>query len=986
MLGNVDVLDDAGPVAIGGPRQRLLLATLLASRRQVVALDSLTDALWGDDPPPTARSTLQTSVSKLRRLIASSGAATLDSRPPGYLLDVPPDAVDADRFELDLHAARAVLDERPADAIALLDRALGCWVGSAFAGFEDLPWVRPEAVRLEELRLQAVEDRNDRRLVLGDTGAVISELEGLTRAEPLRERLWRLLMVALHRSGRQAEALRVAAEFRRHLREELGLNPSPAFTDGERAILDPTTTPGAPPDSRRDAPPMAPAPVLVGGLVGRDAALRDVEVAVRRARLVTLTGPGGVGKSAMANEVARRMGSSFRDGVRLVELAPVSDPAAVAAAAAQSVHAERRSGRSLTNAVVDVLGPQELLFVVDNCEHVIETAAGLIGELIRWCPSVTILATSREPIGIAGEVVQLVAPLEVPMDPSGPLEEIAATPSVEVFVARAAESSLGFTLTGATASAVAELCIQLDGLPLALELAAARMSSMTPRQLADRLTERFALLGSGYGRAERHRTLLDVVQWSYGLLDATERTLFARLSVFSGGFDLDAAERTCGGGGLRSEGVAGVLGGLVDKSLVVASRTDDQFRYSQLETLRRFGAERLADQPGGPLTHRAHLTTFLDRAVTGGVALDGPDEGIWSTRLHGDMDNMRTALATAIAVDDAESALGLVVSMSEAGFRSIRYEVVGWAETVAAMDAAELHPLRPTALAVVAYGAFVRGELDRAVQLAERAIELRGSLGVDSCGLPERVLGNARFYQGHRDEAMEWIAQMVEVTRAVGRTGRLAHALYMRSVAQTSIGDPEGGARLAEDAHGVSVATGSATAMSQAAYASGLAAAHHDPDEGLRLLEHSAELADSVGNRWMRSFASTEAMWLRARRGELEAALAGYREIVDTWFRGGDWANQWLSLRHVAGVLAAAGRDEDAALLTGAVQAAGAAAALPFALLDADELAELRRGLADRLGDEALATAGRRGASMRDDAAVALALGAIESLLVARTE
>ena len=238
MLGNVEVLDDAGPVAIGGPRQRLLLATLLAARRQVVSLDTLTEALWGDEPPSTARSTLQTSVSKLRRLVASGGGVTLDSRPPGYLLDVPPEAVDADRFELDLAAARAVLDERPAEAIALLDRALGCWAGSAFAGFEDLEWAQPEAIRLEELRLQAVEDRNEARLALGDDGAVISELEGLTRAEPLREQLWRLLMVALHRSGRQAEALRVSAEFRRHLREELGLDPSPAFNELERTVLE----------------------------------------------------------------------------------------------------------------------------------------------------------------------------------------------------------------------------------------------------------------------------------------------------------------------------------------------------------------------------------------------------------------------------------------------------------------------------------------------------------------------------------------------------------------------------------------------------------------------------------------------------------------------------------------------------------------------------------------------------------------------------
>jgi tetratricopeptide (TPR) repeat protein len=293
------------------------------------------------------------------------------------------------------------------------------------------------------------------------------------------------------------------------------------------------------------------------------------------------------------------------------------------------------------------------------------------------------------------------------------------------------------------------------------------------------------------------------------------------------------------------------------------------------------------------------------------------------------------------------------------------------------MGSAADHPLRPTALAVVGYGAFVRGELDRAVEIADQAVDLRQRLGVESCGLPERVLGNALFYQGRREAAVEWITRMVEVAHTSGRTARLAHALYMRSVAQTSIGDPGGGAVLAEEALLVSETTRSATAMSQAAYAAGLAATHTSPDDALRLLEESAELADSVGNKWMRSFARTEAMWLRARRGELEEALAGYREIVGTWFRGGDWANQWLSLRHVAGILATAGRDEEAALLSGAVQAAGAAGALPFAPHDADELAELGH----RLGQDALAATGWRGASMRADAAVALALATIDSLL-----
>jgi predicted ATPase/tetratricopeptide (TPR) repeat protein len=907
---------------------------------------------------------------------------TITSRPPGYLLDLSTAAVDADRFESDLADARRLSAERPDEAVTLFDRALGLWAGAAFAGFEDLPWAQPEASRLEELRLQAFEDRNEARLALGDEATVISELDGLARAHPLRERLWCLLMSALHRSGRQAEALRVAAEFRRHLGEELGLDPSPTFTELETAIA----TGGERAGNRPTAPKQPSrsrhlSVALVGPLVGREVALSETEDAARRARLVTLTGPGGVGKSALASEVARRVAPSFKDGVRLVELAPVTEPAAVVAAVAHSVQAERRSERSLTDAIVEVLGPQELLLVVDNCEHVIGSVGELLGELIRWCPSVRVLATSREPIGLAGEVVRPVAPLEIPQDPDAPLSEIAGTAAVEVFVARAMDASPGFELNDDNAAAVAQLCGQLDGLPLALELAAARMASMSPGQLVDRLTERFALLGAGQGREERHRTLRDVVQWSYVLLDASERGLFNRLSVFSGGFDLDAVERTCGGGEIATENVAALLGGLVDKSLVVASRAGEQVRYSQLETLRQFGTERLAEQSDGLLVHRAHIATYTDMSVAGAQALEGPDEREWARRLNRDMDNVRAALTTAIAVDDVDSALRIVVSMSEPGFRGIRYEVVDWAEAVAEVDSAADHPLRPTVLAVIGYGAFVRGELDRAVSLANQAVELRERLAVESCGLPERVLSNALFYQGRSDDALGWMVRMVDVARASGRTGRLAHGLYMLSVAQTSIGDPEGGAEMAEEAIAVSAAIGNPTAASQAAYAAGLAAAHRSAGDALGLLEESAELADSVGNLWMRSFARTEALWLRAMNGAVDEALTGYREVVGTWFRGGDWANQWLCLRHVAGILSGAGRDEESALLSGAVEAAGAAAALPFSPRDADELNELNRDLALRLGEDAFAAARRRGASMRADAAVALALSAIDAVL-----
>ncbi|UDY34552.1 BTAD domain-containing putative transcriptional regulator [Dermatobacter hominis] len=986
VLGSVELVGADGPVPLGGPKQRLLLAALLASRNRVVSLDSLSEAMWGDDPPPTVRSTLQTSVSKLRRLVVGCPSIAIDTRGPGYCLGVDADAVDADRFESQLARSRSLITDRPADAVALLDAALGLWAGEPFAGFEDRPWAQAESARLRELRLQAIEERNGALLGLGERDAVIGQLEGLVLDEPLRERMWSQLVTALHGAGRQGDALRAAATFRRHLRDELGLDPSAEFVALERTVLE-----GTPPDAAVLTHPTGPptpgpaAPARAAPLVGRAAAVDDVLDALATARMVTITGPGGVGKSSLANEVARRTTSRFPDGVRVVELAPVADGSAVIAAVAQAVDAERRSERSLADAIVEVLAPQRMLLVLDNCEHVIGTVGELVVELVRWCPSVTLLATCREPIGMPGEAVRPLAPLAVPLDPSAPVEQLVGSPSVEVFVARATEAAPGFRLDESNAPAVAQLCIQLDGLPLALELAAARMSAMSPRQLADRLDERFALLGSGHGRGARHRSLRDVVQWSYGLLDEPERALFARVSVFAGGFDLESAETACADAALPRGTVAGVLGGLVDKSLVAGVHVGDEVRYSQLETLRQFGAECLDERSDGPAVRAAHLATFVARATKGGEALDTAAEGEWALRLDRDMDNLRAAFTTAVAFDDVDAALRLAVSASELGFRAIRYEVVDWAETVAAMPAAAEHPLRPTALGVVGLGAFVRGELERALALAADAVALRERIGVAACGLPERVLANALFYLGRPDEALAWIDRLAESTRATGRQGRLAHALYMGSVARTSTGDADGGRRFADAAVAVAAGTGSPTARSQAAYAAGLSRSDAEPADALRLLEESAVLADSVGNRWMRCFARTEVMWLRAKRGELDVALSGFREVVETWFRGGDWANQWLSLRYVAGVLASVGRDEDAALLSGCVEAAGATTALPFAPNESDELTVVMAGLAERLGTDALADARRRGGSMRADAAVAHALAAIDALLAARS-
>jgi predicted ATPase/DNA-binding SARP family transcriptional activator len=1003
-LGSVEVVRDGRPVDLGGPLHRRLLAVLVAHRGTVVSLDRLADAVWGDDPPATARATLQTHVSKLRRSISCADGAAIERRGDGYVLEAEPESVDVERFEAELDRAREALASDPGTALELVTAALGRWHGAAFAGFADDEAVRPEAVRLEELRLVAHELRADARLAVGDAATAVGELEALALEHPLRERLWARWMLALHHCGRQAEALRVAQDLRRRLADELGLEPSGDLRAVEQAIAadDPSvrgvatgaTTPDrhAPVPQRQDrggtgpdrSSPRESRPGTLTRLIGRDTELARATDAVMGSRLVTLTGPGGVGKSSLAVAATDQVADRFPDGVHLVELASLGDGDAVVAGVGQALEVQRRGERSLARSIVDVLGSRRALLVLDNCEHVIDAVADLVGEILRWCPEVHLLTTSREPLALPGEVVQRVAPLAVPPDPDAPPPRVAESPAVQLFTARAVEAASDFVVDDHNARAVAELCVALDGVPLALELAAARMASMDPGQLAERLHARWGVLGSGRAPDPRHRSLLALVEWSFELLDPAEQRLLADLSVFAGGFELAAVERTCGGLDGAPVDVASVVAALVDKSLVLTDRVDGRIRYRQLETLRQFGADRLARRPDAGSLHRAHQATYVDLAQRGGAELDGPDEGRWGDQLERDVGNLRVAARTAIEAGDADAALRIVVSCRELAFRRIRYEVIDWAERAVELEAARGHPLAPVGSAIVAYGAFVRGELRRAVEVAERTLADRRRSGAPSFALAERVLGNAHFYLGDHDVAVGWMDRMVQAARASGLPGPLAHALYMRSVAQTSVGDPERGAHLAAEATRAADDAGSPTAESQASYATGLAVAGRDPDAALGCFEHAAERAGRVANHWMRAFALTEAMWLRVRAGEPRSALAGYREVVETWYRGGDWANQWLSLRHVAALLGALGRVEESATLFGAVDHVGATTALPFAPVHARDVHRAAADVDRHLGAEARSIR-RRGAAMGDDAVVAFALGAIDQELTRTT-
>ncbi|MBL7259882.1 ATP-binding protein [Paractinoplanes lichenicola] len=591
--------------ATGGARQRALLARLLLDAGRIVPLPRLIDDVYGDDPPAGAVNAVQSGVSRLRRDIPISYDGS------GYRLDVEPDEVDVHRFARLAAAGREALRRSDfAAASPLLTDALALWRGEALADVRSAPFAAEAADRLEESRRQAVEDRAEAELGLRPSGDAIDELRTLLAAAPLREHAWALLMRALVAGGRPAEALAVFEEARRTLAEELGADPSPELTAVHASVL------------RGGVAAKTRLPAQLTSFVGRDDELSLAMSSLRTARLVTLLGPGGAGKTRLSLEVAGRHPDAF-----LVELAatgPADVPRAVfdALGLRETGLRDRSSdGPDTVERLLAALSTRDVLLVLDNCEHVITAAAALAGRLLAGCPRLRVLATSREPLGLTGEA-------------RVPVSGLPADPAVRLFADRAAAVAPGFTLDASTEPAVRDIVRTVDGLPLAVELAAARLPVMGVHELARRVDDRFRVLSRGSSTAaERHRTLRAVVAWSWDLLTEQERTLAARFTVFRGGGGLDAIEHVCGLG----PDTLDVLDGLVGKSLIER----DGSRYRMLSTIRAFCAEQVSEPS---MVVRAHVAYFRSFAQTADAHLRGPEQLEWLDRLDADRDNLHAAV------------------------------------------------------------------------------------------------------------------------------------------------------------------------------------------------------------------------------------------------------------------------------------------------------------------------------------------------------
>jgi predicted ATPase/DNA-binding SARP family transcriptional activator len=672
VLGPVAVWTaDGEPVPVSGLKVRAVLAFLLAHEGRPVPAARLIDALWGEHLPGDPAGTLSGKVTQLRRALerAEPGARGLvASPPPGYRLRIDADAVDAGRFQALTARARETADPRA--RAGLLSDALALWRGPAFADFADFadePFASTAATRLTEERLVALEDHAEARLALGEHAELVAELTELLAAHPLRERLRAAHMRALYRSGRPSEALDSYEELRVRLVDELGLDPGPDLVALHRAVLarDPALdTPSPPPTVR----PRTNLPAALSELLGRDEAVAGIRARLASDRLVTLTGPGGVGKTRLALETAGGLvddADDFADGVWLAELGALEPGSAGGPSDVVMAALDVRDVTGAADRLVDALRARRMLLVLDNCEHVIQDAAGLAGRLLRGCPGLRVLATSREPLGLPEEVVWVVPPLAVP-DLAADTAMLARSPAVRLFAARAAAAAPGFVLTPDIAPSVAVLCRRLDGLPLALELAATRVRGLGLDELVARLDDRFRLLATGRRDAPaRQQTLTAMIDWSWDLLTEPERVVLRRLAVHADGCTMEAAEEVCAGpGSVDPADVAGLLARLVDRSLVTVAHGPDGPRYQLLESVAAYCGARLAEAGDSERVRDRHGRYYTELAVRAEPRLYGHDQRRWLRRLDSETANLRSALDHAVRHGAAERALRLAGALT----------------------------------------------------------------------------------------------------------------------------------------------------------------------------------------------------------------------------------------------------------------------------------------------------------------------------------
>lgn len=918
VLGDVEVLVDGRRLDVGHARQRCVLVSLVVDVNRPVSSDQLIDRVWADEPPHKARNALAAYISRLRQLFSDADGVQIVRGPAGYALQADPRTVDVHLFRDMLARARAA--SAPAEAAGLFDAALALWRGEPFATI-DTPWANEVRGSLEAERFSAVLDRNDAALGAGRHGEFLNELTTTLQAHPLDERVAGQLMLAQYRCGRQAAALDTYRAMRERLVEELGVDPSAALQAVQQQILD--GDPARPVSQPAAAAAPAAEPVVARRatrLVGRDDDVRRVLSAFGDGPVVTLTGVGGVGKTRLALETAAREESNFVDGVWVCELAPLSDGSAIGRAVAAALRVQAGYGQDVDDAVIDHLRPLALLLVIDNCEHVLANAAALIDRITYECPGVRVLATSRESLGVEAERLVPVHPLS---------EDDAAV----LFVDRARASRPDFDPDREPVGAVAEICRRLDGVPLAIELAAARMRAMSSGDVARRLDRLRLLSGGKRGAHPRQQSVTATIDWSYRLLSETEQQLFARLSVFAGGFDLDAVHGVCADAGTTDDDVLDMLMGLVDKSMVMVRTGPTGTRYDVLETLRAYGRERLQDNGTADAVASRHATYFVELAERASAGMRGRDEAAWvqrvlpkagTTFVAPDFDNLRTAFEFAMARHDIDLALRLATSLPEIHLR-VGYDPMDWVER--AIQAADRqHPLFPAAVGTVARGYQVLGEFAHARTIIALAEGREPAAGVSFLAYPADVLADVVMNDGDLSTSTAYFEDLF--FRSGEGTDPLRRLLAAEriSLGYQAMETNDAALPAAREAVRIADSVGNPTGRALARCALARALAVSRPDDALPIISDAHELASAVENTWLIAMAEMESATIHAARGDRRAAARGHHVTLEMFVIAGPSKViplQWDNLGRMARFLLQAGATAEAAALHGAAVAAG---------------------------------------------------------------
>lgn len=937
VLGPLRVVAATGEeVRLSGVLQRRLLAVLVLRRGSVVSPDSATEALWPTGLPNDPAAALQNHVSRLRQRLP---AGIVESVGSGYRLD-------ADRVEVDVDRLESLLADQPLVAAHELQRQLARWRGAAYADLDEYDPARVEAARLDELRQRGREAVAEARLAVGDLDGLVTEVATMVESDPLRERPRELLMSALAASGRTVEALRVFDDFRRLLGDELGIEPSPSLTAAHDALLL-----GEEPSSRR-ARSRSRLPIPPTALVGREGAVIELVELAGANRLVTLLGPGGVGKTRLLIELGSRLRAGVHGPVVWCDLTRTDAQSACDTVSAALGIDARRCVDPLDR-IVEVVGDDDIVLLLDNCEHVLDPIAELVDGIVSGCPNVTVIATSRERLRAAGEKLFVVPPLSALTGDD---------PAVELFVKCAGAVSPEFSPDDDQLAEVVEIVRRLDGLPLAIELAAARLRSLELSELAAGLDRRFNVLSTGSRTSARHASLTAAVTWSFDSLDDELRRTFVALSMFSRPFTAADAAAVCG---VDAAAVTELLSGLVERSLV--QRAPGR-RYVLLETLRAFGIEQLVGAGEADRVRERHARWMVDWVEQAEGALAVPGRPVLA-EVNEAIPELRAVLSWVVDHGMANHAGRLVVRLRTFALLRVRPDVLAWADTALATDPGDM---APALLAAAAYATWMAGDIERASELVEhgfrRERELRGVSPVASL---RAMRGNIDLFEGRLTDATWWYQQAIdtvagnEVELTLNRATQLLSLGYAGDLRAVDLAE-----RLLADLGDAATAP-----TAYAWYCAGEADLSFDLDRARARLVRAMELAEATGASFVLGVAGASKASIEARVGDPEVAMADYAWLIEHWRRAGMWATQWTMLRSVAVLLGRVGRYLDAAVLEGAVR--GTSEGHRIFGSDAAALDELSSRLQEVLGEDAYGAARRRGAMLDGAAAVEHALRAL---------